>query len=77
VPEDLGVVGFDGLLEAAHYWPPLTTVCQDQQQLGRLAVEELVRMIDLGSKGQSATSPNVISLQPELIVRESSVPLGH
>jgi LacI family transcriptional regulator len=76
VPQELAVVGFDGLPETAHYWPPLTTVYQDQQQLGRLAVDELVRMIDSGSKSKPGAEPKVTSLQPELIVRASSVTLG-
>ncbi len=73
VPQDLAVVGFDGLPEAAHYWPPLTTVYQDQPQLGRFAVEELVRRVELSREGSVWTEPKTISLQPELIVRASSV----
>jgi len=76
VPDDLAVVGFDGLPETAHYWPPLTTVYQDQPQLGRIAVEELVRMIESGRKSKPQTEATVISLQPELIVRASSAPGG-
>jgi LacI family transcriptional regulator len=72
VPQDLAVVGFDGLPETAHYWPPLTTVYQDQQLLGRTAVEELVRMLESGVKGADDNEPRSVLLQPELIVRESS-----
>jgi LacI family transcriptional regulator len=74
VPQDLAVVGFDGLPETAHYWPPLTTVYQDQQRLGQIAVEELIRRIEAGRKG-ATVEPKAILLQGELIVRESSVPL--
>lgn len=73
VPQDLAVVGFDGLLETAHYWPPLTTVYQDQQLLGRTAVEELVRAIEASRQEKAVFQPTSISLHPELIVRESSV----
>jgi LacI family transcriptional regulator len=72
VPEDLAVVGFDGLPETAHYWPPLTTVYQDQPQLGRLVVEELVHMIEADRDSTARTAPRAILLQPELIVRGSS-----
>jgi LacI family transcriptional regulator len=75
VPADLAVVGFDGLPETAHYWPPLTTVYQDQQLLGRTAVEELVRMIECSRKSKDGIEPKAILLQPELIVRASSMPL--
>jgi len=77
IPQDLAVVGFDGLPETAHYWPSLTTVYQDQQQLGRISVVELVRMIETGRERPSPTEPQAILLQPELIVRESSVSPGH
>jgi len=72
VPQELAVVGFDGLPDTAHYWPPLTTVYQDQPQLGRLAVEELVRAIDAGRQEQLAFEPRTVILLPELIVRASS-----
>jgi LacI family transcriptional regulator len=70
VPGELAIVGFDGLPEAAHYWPPLTTIYQDQPRLGRIAVQELVQAID----AKSQPEPKTISLQPELIVRASSAP---
>ena len=76
VPQDLAVVGFDGLPETAHYWPPLTTVSQDQQQLGRVVVEELVRMVESGRNREAWAETDAIWLQPELIVRASSVPQG-
>jgi LacI family transcriptional regulator len=71
VPHDLAVVGFDGLPEAAHYWPPLTTIYQDQPCLGRLAVQEMVRVINTD---ETKIEARCTILQPELIVRESSVP---
>jgi LacI family transcriptional regulator len=75
VPQDLAVVGFDGLPETAHYWPPLTTVYQDQQLLGRTAVKELVRTIEADGKGENGTEHKAILFQPELIVRASSTSL--
>jgi LacI family transcriptional regulator len=72
VPHELAVVGFDGLPETAHYWPPLTTVYQDLQTLGFTAVQELVRAIEAGRDEQTVFEPQSTSLRPELIVRESS-----
>jgi LacI family transcriptional regulator len=74
VPHDLAVVGFDGLPEAAHYWPPLTTVYQDLRNLGSTAVQELVWAIGAGRQDQTIFKPKSIYLRPELIVRESSTP---
>ena len=35
VPEDLGIVGFDDIPEAAYFYPSLTTVRQNTHRLGR------------------------------------------
>ena len=72
VPQDLAVIGFDGLPEAAHYWPPLTTVYQNLQLLGSTAVQELIRAIDAHRLDPGTFEPRTILLRPELIVRESS-----
>jgi len=72
VPQDLAVIGFDGLSEAAHYWPPLTTVYQDLQLLGSTAVQELIRAIDAHRLHSGTFEPRSIILCPQLIVRESS-----
>ena len=77
VPEQLAVAGFDGLPEAAHYWPPLTTVYQDQHRLGCIAVRELVRAIEAArverAHAPAADSePELTILYPDLIARASS-----
>lgn len=48
VPEDLAVVGFDDIPEAAYFAPPLTTVRQDFAELGRRCVARLVSLIESG-----------------------------
>ncbi len=68
VPDDLGIVGFDDIPEAAFFKPALTTVRHDLMELGRLAVRELHRVIQ--SDRPAATTSLV--LQPQLIVRESA-----
>jgi DNA-binding LacI/PurR family transcriptional regulator len=42
VPADLSVVGFDDAPEAEHYLPPLTTVRQRFDEIGRLALARLL-----------------------------------
>ena len=44
VPGQVSVVGFDDIPEAAHFWPPLTTVRQDYLELGRQCVARLLRV---------------------------------
>jgi DNA-binding LacI/PurR family transcriptional regulator len=69
VPEDISVVGFDDIPEAAYYWPPLTTVRQDFGTLGLLALDTLMDLIKRGGAAHSA-----LPLAPDLIVRGSSGP---
>jgi len=76
VPQDLAVIGFDGLQDVAHYWPPLTTVYQDLQLLGSTAVQELIRAIDAHRLQPGTFEPRSLLLSPELIVRESSTVPG-
>jgi LacI family transcriptional regulator len=45
VPEDVAVMGFDGLAESADTQPPLSTVTQPVADLGREAVRTLLAMI--------------------------------
>jgi LacI family transcriptional regulator len=75
VPRDLAVVGFDGIPESAFFWPPLTTVQQDQHQLGCVAVEQVVRLIEATRGSEDDYRPEFTWLDPQLIVRESSVTL--
>jgi LacI family transcriptional regulator len=73
VPKELGVVGFDGLVESAYYWPPLTTVFQDFHTLGCMAVKQLVEIIEAKWRGETSQVSGRTLLQPEMVIRESSV----
>lgn len=73
IPAQMGVVGFDGLAEAAYYWPPLTTVVQDHYVLGCAAVEEIVSVIEHLQADDALPAPRTILVQSELLVRQSSV----
>ena len=70
VPDDLAVAGFDGLPESAYFWPPLTTVYQDQRKLGCTAVSEMVSLIE--ARKQDGDESRYVVFEPELIVRASS-----
>jgi LacI family transcriptional regulator len=72
IPKDLGIVGFDGIPESAYYWPPLTTIYQDQHRLGCTAVEELIKIIDNQFHGVAEYESNRLLFQPELVVRAST-----
>jgi LacI family transcriptional regulator len=79
VPEDLAVVGVDDIAEGSHFWPPLSTVHQPLMDAGRLAVETIVQLIRSGPPDRHPEDPASVAsalLQPELIVRHSSRPVG-
>lgn len=67
VPEDVSVVGFDDIPELAHLVPALTTVRQDFQLLGQLAVEHIISLIE---NPKTPVYQRVLS--PKLIIREST-----
>ncbi|QIG39528.1 LacI family DNA-binding transcriptional regulator [Microbacterium sp. 4R-513] len=66
VPRDISIVGFDDIPEAAHFWPPLTTVRQDFAELGRRCVELLL------GRAEADAEPAPATIVPELIVRRST-----
>ncbi|RSM55936.1 LacI family transcriptional regulator [Amycolatopsis sp. WAC 01376] len=68
VPGDVSVVGFDDMDEAAHFWPPLTTVRQSFDEVGNRAVAALLAEISDGA------AAGAISVPTELVVRSSTAP---
>ncbi|SEQ17809.1 transcriptional regulator, LacI family [Lentzea albida] len=67
VPEDLSVAGFDDIDLAEATSPPLTTVRQPLQEMGRIAVTQLMRVLD-GHQPEALH----IELATTLVVREST-----
>jgi DNA-binding LacI/PurR family transcriptional regulator len=71
VPEDVSVVGFDDIQSAAFQNPALTTVRQPLWKMGALAAETLLKRI---AAGAGADYPRRLTVEPELVVRESTGP---
>jgi DNA-binding LacI/PurR family transcriptional regulator len=69
VPEDVSVVGFDDSAFMNCTNPPLTTVRQPIEAMGRTAVTLLVSQIE----GASVTAEELL-FEPELVVRGSTAP---
>lgn len=65
VPGDISVVGFDDIPEAAHFYPPLTTIRQSFTEIGRRAVSLLLAEL----RGVEVDHAQIM---PELIVRQST-----
>jgi len=72
VPEDLGIVGFDNIPEAAYFAPPLTTIRHKLTDQGRIGVQRLIEMIDARRNGISLSPTVTPILQPELVIRKSA-----
>lgn len=69
VPEDLSVVGFDDIPEAEFMQPPLTTVRQDFDEVGRRSMALLLDLLDAGDGPAPAAPPAV---PPDLVLRQSA-----
>jgi DNA-binding LacI/PurR family transcriptional regulator len=67
VPEDLSVVGYDDSALMACTDPPLTTVRQPIEAIGRAAVEMLVGQIE-----GSSVPPEELFFEPEIVARGST-----
>ncbi len=71
VPDDLAVVGFDDVPEAAYYMPSLTTVRHDLRGVGIQAVAMLERILS-AQRAEEPFETESVLITPELIVRDSS-----
>ncbi len=65
VPDDVSLVGFDDLAGANYAIPPLSTVQQPGYELGRLAAQAVLQLLQ-------GTKPNLQMPAPRFIARESS-----
>lgn len=76
IPQDLSIVGFDGLMPADSFQIPLTTVKTPIAELGKETAKLLYKRIkELELMGKDyAPKPKHIRLVPDLIIRESTSP---
>jgi LacI family transcriptional regulator len=65
IPQDLSIIGYDNLPIAEMSVPPLTTVAQPLEKMGRAAANMLFSMMDTGQKVESRI------IQHSIIERES------
>jgi len=66
IPDDLSVIGFDNIPQAAAFYPALTTLAQPFEALARESLRLLIERIN-----GSLAEPVRIVLHPQLIERES------
>ena len=46
IPDDISVIGYDGIPMSRAMFPRLTTLRQDTEQIGRIAAQELTNLIE-------------------------------
>ncbi|MEZ4632724.1 MAG: substrate-binding domain-containing protein [Deinococcales bacterium] len=69
VPEDISVIGFDDVPEAAYFKPPLTTIRQDFSLLGQKSAGLVLELLE----GENVERESYL-IYPELRVRSSTAP---
>lgn len=74
VPGEVSVIGFDDLEISEHFVPPLTTIRQPREEIGKASARMLLdRMRMTPQERKIVPAPKVI-LPVELVVRESTAP---
>ena len=69
VPGEVSVVGFDDMAESNSFWPPLTTIHQHFEDVGRFSVDKLLDEIASGN-----VEPADLRVPTALVVRASTGP---
>lgn len=72
IPDDVSVIGFDDIKAAAYTLPRLTTIRQPLAEIGRIATQVLLNRIH----GTTDVRED-ITVEPELVVRDSTGPVRH
>ncbi|MHA1279847.1 MAG: LacI family DNA-binding transcriptional regulator [Candidatus Helarchaeota archaeon] len=67
IPEDIALIGLDDIPAAKLVNPPLTTLTQNQENIGRTAAEMIFERIE----GTAPKAPRLVELPFDLIIRES------
>ena len=70
VPEELSVIGFDGIELGRYIHPALTTIDQSIRRLGEIAAATLIRAMSR----ETGHPPENHSVEPKLLIRESTGP---
>ncbi|MCM0617880.1 LacI family DNA-binding transcriptional regulator [Paenarthrobacter sp. TYUT067] len=66
VPGDISVVGYDDQPEAEFFMPPLTTIKQDFEELGRRCMEAVLQQLD----GDGGAGDQIVN--PRLVIRATT-----
>ncbi len=67
IPDDMAVIGYDNIQEGLHATPRLTTVAQPTEELGTLATQHLIGLVE----GRIERTFGMRLITPHLVIRES------
>ncbi|MGC8787476.1 MAG: LacI family DNA-binding transcriptional regulator [Anaerolineae bacterium] len=70
IPDDISIIGFDDIPQASFTSPPLTTVAQPIQDIGRIATDLLIERMS----GSASLPSRRVVLDVKLVVRGSCAP---
>ena len=70
IPEDISFLGFDDVEISRMYNPPLSTIRQEFEEIGRVSIEKLISMIEENDKEEDKS---IYILPHKLITRESTI----
>lgn len=61
IPDDISIIGVDDIILSRYIEPSLTTVKIDKEEMGRIAIDLLIKRIDkISVKSQAVSSDNLI-----------------
>lgn len=72
-PTDISVIGFDNIQMAASTAPGLTTIAQPIKEMGKLAANRLINVIEKNNENIKVLD---LVLDPALIIRDSCAPIS-
>ncbi|TCN24181.1 LacI family transcriptional regulator [Mesobacillus foraminis] len=71
IPEQVKVIGYDNISFASFMAPSLSTIDQRKGEIGKLAIQELIRLIQNGEE-----KPKQYRLEPQIVIRQSTKTTG-
>jgi LacI family transcriptional regulator len=74
VPAQVSVLGFDDIVGASTNYPPLTTVRQPMQEMGRAAATALLQRIRHPKTAEPTHAAESILVLPTFVERKSTAP---
>jgi len=71
-PEDVSVLGFDDFEWSAYFTPRLTTIAQPTYEMGKRAMQMLLRALQVAEPKVETDTDKVLRLKAELRIRDST-----